>query len=181
MGFMRFLRGDSPSQPAAAGPNLAAETEAVRSIVGRLESMPPEQARFLAATAYVLARAAYADMNISDEETAVMERELGQAGLDPSQAILVVEMAKLQERTTGATSDYLVTREFRDNSSAEQRLALMRACFLVCAADDSISGTESSTLSEIANELDVPRADLTALRAEFAGKFSARFGGRSDP
>jgi uncharacterized tellurite resistance protein B-like protein len=179
MTFMRFLRGgDAPanSQPAGPTANLATETEAVRHIVGRLEAMPLEQARFLAGSAYVLARAAYADMDISPEETAVMEQELVSSGLDQSQAVLVVEMAKLQERTTGATSDFLVTREFRDNSSPEQRLALLRACFHVCAADDAISGTESGVLNEIANELDIPRADISAIRSEFGAKFSARLG-----
>jgi len=42
-----------------------------------------------------------------------------ESGLDQSQAILVAEMAKLQENTTGGTSDYLVTREFRDHSTME--------------------------------------------------------------
>jgi uncharacterized tellurite resistance protein B-like protein len=85
-------------------------------------------------------------------------------------------MAKLQEKTAGATNDYLVTREFRELATAEQRLTVLRACYHVCAADDSISGTESATLDEIANELDVPRADVTAIRASFADKFSARLG-----
>src|SRR5512140_1297271 len=140
---MRFFRpSGNPSDSTfdAAGPAgsaSAAETEAVRRIVGRLESMPGEQARYLAGIAYVLARAAYADMDISDEETSVMETELHQLGLDEPQAVLVVEMAKLQERTTGATSDYLVTREFRDISTPEQRLGLLRACFHVCSADEA--------------------------------------------
>jgi uncharacterized tellurite resistance protein B-like protein len=173
--FMRFL--GSRSDPASTPPaNLAAETEAVRGIVNRLESLPPDQARLLAGMAYVLARAAYADMAISDEETAAMEEELVASGLDDAQAVLVVEMAKLQEKTTGATSDYLVTREFRDLSTPEQRLTVLRACFHVCASDDAISGSESATLAEIANELDVPRADVTAIRASFAEKFSARLG-----
>jgi uncharacterized tellurite resistance protein B-like protein len=174
LSFLRFLAGRQPDAPAPAAPSPDTETAAVRKIVARLETMPIEQARFLAATAYVLARAAYADLDISAEETAVMERELVNLGIDESQAVLVVEMAKLQERTGGGTSDYLVTREFRDRSTPEQRLVLLRACFLVAAADDAISGAESSTLDQIASELDVPRADLTKVRAEFAKKFSAR-------
>lgn len=183
MSFLRFLGGrEVATQPAARQPAVpsqlpadpVSETEAVRKIVARLESMPLDRARFLAGTAYVLARAAYADLDISTEETAVMEHEVTAAGIDESQAVLVVEMAKLQEKTTGATSDYLVTREFRDNTTAEQRLAVLRACFLVCAADDAISGSESSVLDQIADELDVPRADVSALRSEFAKKFSAR-------
>jgi uncharacterized tellurite resistance protein B-like protein len=175
MSFMRFLAGraadTAPEQPA-----LTAETEAVRRIVTRLEAMPPEQARLLAGMAYVLARAAYADLEISDAETAAMEQELKGSGLDEPQSVLVVEMAKLQEKTAGGTSDYLVTREFRELSTPEQRLTVLRACFRVCAADDSISGTESSTLDEIASELDVSREELSAVRAEYADKISARMG-----
>jgi uncharacterized tellurite resistance protein B-like protein len=162
MSFMRFL-GSRPGEPANAQPSgpvpLAAETEAVRRIVSRLEALPPEKARLLAGMAYVLARAAYADMEISDAETAAMELELSGSGLDQSQAILVVEMAKLQEKTAGGTSDYLTTREFRELSTPEQRLTVLRACFRVCSADDAISGTESTTLDEIASELDIPRED----------------------
>lgn len=179
MSFLRFL-GSRPGQtvPAAApaGPDLSGETDAVRRIVTRLEALPADQARLLAGMAYLLARAAYADLEISDAETAAMEQVLTESGLDQSQAILVAEMAKLQEKTTGGTSDYLVTREFRDHSTMDQRITVLRACYRICAADDSISGTESSTVDEIAIELELSHEDAAAVRAEFAGKLSARFG-----
>jgi uncharacterized tellurite resistance protein B-like protein len=179
MSFMRFL-GNRSADPANAGfaapVDATAETEAVRHIVARLEALPPEQARLLAGMAYVLARAAYADMDISDAETAAMEAELAGSGLDPAQAVLVVEMAKLQEKTGGGTSDYLVTREFREHSTPEQRIALLRACYHVAAADESITSMENSTLVEIASELDLSHEDAAAVRADFADKISARFG-----
>ena len=179
MSFMRFL-GSRPGQPShgdAAPPTpLSDETEAVRRIVARLEALPPDVARLLAGTAYLLARAAYADLEISDAETAAMEEELTASGLDPSQAVLVVEMAKLQEKTSGGTSDYLVTREFREHSTIEQRMTVMRACYRVCAADDAISGTETATIDEIASELEISRQDAATVRAEFASRLSARFG-----
>ncbi|MFI5259474.1 MAG: TerB family tellurite resistance protein [Candidatus Limnocylindrales bacterium] len=181
---MRFL-GSRPGEPAGAEAtatqSLAAETEAVRRIVARLEALPPDKARLLAGMAYVLARAAYADMDISDAETDAMAQELSASGLDQSQAVLVVEMAKLQEKTGGGTNDYLVTREFRELSTMEQRMVVLRACFRVCAADDAISGMESATLDEIASELDIAREDLHAVRAEFADKFSARLGFGTSP
>ncbi len=179
MSFMRFL-GNRPGDPAGteapAPSSLASETEAVRHIVARLEALPPDKARLLAGMAYVLARAAYADMEISEPETDAMEQELTASGLDQSQAVLVVEMAKLQEKTAGGTADYLVTREFRELSTVEQRMMVLRACFRVCAADEAISGNESATLDEIASELDISRDDLHDVRAEFAEKFSARLG-----
>lgn len=176
MSFLKFLGAQPAASAPVQRPDLDNETEAVRRIVARLESLPPETARSLAGMAYVLARAANADMNISDVETAAMVQELAGSGLDEAQAVLVVEMAKLQELTTGGTSDYLVTREFRERSSMEQRIALLRACYHIAAADDSISSMESSTLVEIASELDISHEDATRIRVEFADKISARFG-----
>jgi uncharacterized tellurite resistance protein B-like protein len=175
MSFMRFLGRSGPEGPDANA-QVEAETEAVRRIVARLEALPPETARLLAGMAYVLARAAYSDLAISETETASMEEELVGSGLDKSQAVLVVEMAKLQEITSGGTSDYLVTREFRELASQEERLAVMRACYRVASSDESITSMENASLKEIASELDISGEDLAAIRAEFADKISARFG-----
>jgi uncharacterized tellurite resistance protein B-like protein len=173
MTFRRFLGLHTAApRPPQADP---AETETVRRIVARLESMPPERARLLAGMAYVLARAANADYEISDVETATMERVLVEdAGIDEAQAVLVVEMAKLQARSAGETEDYLVTREFRQAATVEQRLAVLRACYAVGAADESISSTESATLDQIANEFDLDAGQVRTVRAEFADRILAR-------
>jgi uncharacterized tellurite resistance protein B-like protein len=180
MSFLRFLNRDKRQEfdytPASTPADLASETQAVRDIVSRLQALPADRARFLAVIAYVLARSAYSDMQISDVETTVIERELTALGLDQAQAALVAEMAKLQEVTIGGTSDFTVTREFQQTATPEQCAMLLRACYRVCAADDSISGYESATLDQIANELKMTRADAAAIRAEFADKLSARFG-----
>ena len=180
MSFMRFLGGRPAGAPQPEAP-IDAETEAVRRIVARLETLPPDKARLLAGMAYVLARAANADLEISDVETQAIETALSGSGLDQPQAVLVAEMAKLQERTSGGTSDYLVTREFREASTAEQRIMVLRACYQVAAADGSISAMESATLDEIASELDIERPQATAVRAEFADRISARMGFRPQP
>ncbi|HVL54349.1 MAG TPA: hypothetical protein VM344_08835, partial [Vitreimonas sp.] len=85
----------------------------MRRIVGRLEALPPDVAHHLAGFAYIMSRAAHADLDISDAETRAMERFVTELGhIDEAEAVLVVEMAKLQARHHGATEDYLVTREF---------------------------------------------------------------------
>ena len=170
MALGRFLRPD----PAADDRSVAGETATVRRIVARLEALPPERARFLAGFAYVMSRAAEADFDISDVETRAMERyvvELG--GIDEAQAVLVVEMAKLQARTQGQTEDFVVTREFAEHASEEEKLALLRCCFAVSAADESISAVEASVVNEIARELDVSRDQLNAVREEFHDQISA--------
>lgn len=152
----------------------AAETATARRIVARLDALPPEEARYLACFAYVMSRAAAADFHISDEETALMEQFAIQfGGLDSSQAVLVVQMAKIQAHVHGATEDFVVTREFRDISTLEQRVALLRCCFAIGAEDGTITADEAATVNEIARELDVERDVVNAVRAEFHEQLSA--------
>ena len=181
--FRRFLGLDrrpevDPRLPvgdeAAPLPGSSAETATARRIVARLEALPPDEARYLACFAYVMSRAAAADFDISDEETALMEQFAIQfGGLDSSQAVLVVQMAKVQARVQGATEDFVVTREFREISTPEQRVALLRCCFAIGAADGTINAEEASTVNEIARELDVERDVVNAVRAEFHEQLSA--------
>lgn len=152
----------------------AGDTATVRRIVARLEAMPHDQARLAAAAAYTIARAANADLDISPEETEVIEKQLQEHGLlDEPTAVLVTEMAKLQARTVAGTEDYVVTREFKAVSTHEQRLDVLRACFAVGAASGSISAEESAIVNEIANELDIEAAELNAIRAEFHDRMSS--------
>jgi uncharacterized tellurite resistance protein B-like protein len=181
--FRRFLgldRNNAPDPRLPVGdeeapqPGSSAETATARRIVARLEALPAEEARYLACFAYVMSRAAAADLDISDDETALMERfsiEFG--GLDTSQAVLVVQMAKLQARVHGATEDFVVTREFRDISTLEQRVALLRCCFAIEAVDGTITAEEASVVNEIARELDVERDVLNAVRSEYHEQLSA--------
>ena len=180
--FRRFLGPDRgrpdprlPTGDAAPPlPDSAAETATARRIVARLEALPREEARYLACFAYVMSRAANADFDISADETALMERfAVEQGGLDEAQAVLVVEMAKLQARTQGSTEDFVVTREFRSISTPEQRLALVRCCFAIEAVDGTITAEEASVVNEIARELDIESKDVNAVRAEFHEQLSA--------
>jgi uncharacterized tellurite resistance protein B-like protein len=190
--MFRRLLGIPPAQPSAdegaleddpgprrqggarQGQGVAGETATVRRIVARLEALPPDRARYLAGFAYVMSRAAHADLHISPEETAGMEAELMAHGdVDEAQAVLVVEMAKLEARRHGATADYTVTRELARIATLDQKLALLRCCFVVGAADATISAEEASVINQIARELDVPAPLLNQVRAEFVDRLSA--------
>jgi uncharacterized tellurite resistance protein B-like protein len=176
--FDRFFKS-KPDQtvaprPAAPVPDAAGDTATVRRIVAKLEAMPPEQARLIASAAYTLARAANADLDISDEETAAIERELqDHQALDEATAVLVTEMAKLQAKTVGGTEDYVVTREFKALADDAQRVAVVRACYAVMAANGTISAEETGTVNQIADELDIDEGVLRSIRAEYHDKFSS--------
>jgi uncharacterized tellurite resistance protein B-like protein len=175
-----FGGGDLPPAPAATpsptapAPTAAeAETATVRKIVAKLESMPPDRARLLAGAAYILSRAANADLAIADDEVALMERTLVErTGVSEAEAVIVVETARQQARLFGSTEDYLVTREFKRVSTPEQRLGVLRACFLVAAADDEITSPESAVLNQIASELEIEPSDFDAVRAEHREQLS---------
>lgn len=176
----RFLGGagrpdaTAPAGARATGHDPAADTQTVRRIIAELDALPRERARFLAAFAYILTRAAAADLHISDVESSAIERLVEEhGGLPEAQAVLVAEMAHHQSLLYGATEDYLVTRQFRELSSAEERLALLRCCYVVGAADGTISAEESHALQQIARELDVEREAVNELRTEFAPQIAA--------
>ena len=170
--FGRIFGPDNP--PAAQKTEkafedaTAGETETVRRIVGRLEALPPERARLVASAAYILARAAHADLDITDAETQLIEQQLQERGmLDEPTAVLVAEMARLQARTVGDTEDYVVTREFKAITTLDQRKAMLRACFAIGAENGIITAEEASVINQIARELDLDADTVNEVRAEY--------------
>jgi uncharacterized tellurite resistance protein B-like protein len=155
----------------AAEPSAHGDTETVRRIVRQLDRLDPVQARHLAAFAYVLSRVASADLHISDVETEKIVEIVKRIGrLPEEQAVLVVEIAKSQNRLFGGTENFLVTREFRDLATDEQRAELLDCLFAVSAADDAISGEEENQIWQIASELGFSHRDYVAARLAYSDK-----------
>lgn len=182
MSFLRRVLGldapaspDLPVAPDAPLPEVpVGETKSVRRIAGELGTLPPPTARKIAAFAYLLGRTAHADLSVTDEEAAVMRDLAVQiGGLDEDAAAIVVELARLQTTREGATEDWLVAREFKAISTPDERLRLLRYCFVVAAANDEIDANEAWLINRLAEELDIPRPDLNAVRAEFHDQLSS--------
>ena len=173
--FRRFLGLPELTEPARPRPGGdPGGSESVRRLVARLDTLPPEQARFLACFAYTLARAANADSDMSAGETAVMERIVAEdGGLSAEHAAFVVELAEAQAGDVDGNDDFLVTREFLEVSTRDQRVALVRACLTVEAADGTITAEESAVANEVANELQLTSEEMAALRTEFADRIGA--------
>ena len=135
MGFLDFLKAPRDESEPGSG--------AVRRIASELAALPAEQARHVAAFAYLLGRVAHADRDISAAESdrmAELVRDTG--GLSGDQAELVVEIAKAQNRLFGHVENFLVARDFREVASDDQRHRLLDCLFAVSAADDEISSEE---------------------------------------
>ena len=164
---------DEPLVPRPAPPPDT-DTETIRRIAAQLQELPMERRRFIGGFAYVLGRAAHADLSVTPDEVEFMERTVAEIGeLPPAQAVLVVEIARAQAELQGATEDYLVTREFAAAASREDRERLLRLAFSVTAADHSITAEESAELNEIGKELGFTAGDVDKVRVDFADQLSA--------
>jgi uncharacterized tellurite resistance protein B-like protein len=141
---------------------------ALRDMLDALDRLEPERARHLARFAYLLGRVAHADQHVSAAETAAMERLVQEEGeLAGDQAVLVVGLAKSSNLLFGGTDNFLVAREFAEQASREQKLALLRCLFAVSAVEGNISILEEREIQRIARELRLEHADLLTLRLEY--------------
>ena len=163
MGWKDWLKGGTSQDEGGSA------SGAVRRIAAELAAMPEEQARYLAAVAYLLGRVAHADEHISEAETARMEALVLEAGaVSPSQVTLVVEIAKAQNRLFGHVENFLVTRELRDLATGEQRRRLLDCLFSVAAAEEGISAQEEAQVRQIASELGFSHAEYVEARAAWS-------------
>jgi uncharacterized tellurite resistance protein B-like protein len=145
----------------------SATHDPLRDVVDALDRVEPERARHLARFAYLLGRVAHADSHVSAEETAAMEALVrDEGGLTPELAVLVVGLAKSNNRLFGGTADYLVAQEFAASASYAEKLALVRCLFAVATTDDAISMAEETEIHRITNQLRIEPRDLTTLRLQ---------------
>ena len=164
MKLIRDWLGQSSPAPTAS----ESENETIREITRKLDQLPVEQARYMATFAYILGRAAHADLDISEEETRAMEEILVREGeLAPDLAIIVVQMAKSQNLLFGGTENYLVTREFKKMSTQGQRKNLLQCLFAVSSSDDSISVVEDNEIRQVSKELGITHSELISIRSSF--------------
>jgi uncharacterized tellurite resistance protein B-like protein len=144
------------------------DVDAIRRISEALDRLPPDRARFVAAFAYLLGRVAYADREVTADETRTMERlVVDRMELPEEQAALVVQIARAQNLMFGGTEDFLVARQFAGMASHEQKLALLDCLYAVSAADQSVTVVEDNEISRIVNELRLEHADLVAARTRY--------------
>jgi uncharacterized tellurite resistance protein B-like protein len=168
MSFLKVLglEGDIPGKA-----RNEEETATVRRIVRELDELPRDRARYVAIFAAILARVAYADLDISEVETEKMEEIVQQyGGLSPEHAILVVQIAKSQNALLGGTENFLLTREYHQLASSEEIEQLLHCLFAVAAADGTISVTEEERIRQIATELGVGHREYVDIRSRYSAK-----------
>lgn len=169
MSILTFLGLGSRSKQSSSSEH----SDAVREIVDALDNIDEERANFIASFGCMLSRVANADQEIAPAEIKAMERILvAQCQLSPEQAALVVKMAKVRNELFGGTDDFLVTREFRQIASYDQKLALLDCLFAVSAACDDVSTVEDNQVHQIATEIGVEHPDFIKVRLAWKDRLS---------
>ena len=142
--------------------------ESLRELLEALDRLEPSRARYLARFAYLLGRVAHADQHVSAEETQTMEQLVALEGeLSKEQAMLVVALAKSSNLLFGGTDNFLIAREFANEATRDQKLALLRCLFAISATEGDISVVEEREIQRIARELRLEQSDLLSLRLEY--------------
>ena len=162
MSLLRFLGIEGGSKGRESEPASLAE------ITTQLEALPAEEARFVAAFSYLLARVAGADLRTDNTERDAIARRLETfAEIAPPQASLLAETAIRAAEMHSATDDHLVARTFRDLSEEPERIRLIRCLYAVAAADELISTVEDNEIFEVARAIGLRQTDVVAVRAGF--------------
>lgn len=150
-----------------------ADPRAVQAISTRLQTLPEEEARYLAAFAYVLARTAYADLEVSDREVEAMHGIVqAHTQLGRDHAVLVVELATSQARTLGGTQDFVVTKLLGQIATPEQRMEVLDCILAVAAADDLIVGEEEKEIRLISKQMGISDKAFLAALSKYRDKRS---------
>ena len=152
---------------------LPGQDDALDPMVRELKGLDPADARYIAAFAYLLSRAAHADHHLSDKEREEMERLIiERARLDPSRAHLVIALATAQSMAVRGTQDFVVTREFARVATPEQKRALVDCLFAVTAADEAIITAEDNEIRRVASEIGVEHGDFVTIRQRYRDRLA---------
>jgi len=150
------------------------EPASLAEISAQLEALPPEEARFVSAFSYLLARVAAVDLSTDGVERDAMRKRLEDfAGVDATRAALLSEAAIRAAETYSASDGHLVARAFRDMSEEPERIRLLRCLYAVAAADENISAVEDNDIFEVARAIGVRQSDVVAVRSEFKNQLGS--------
>jgi uncharacterized tellurite resistance protein B-like protein len=149
------------------------EDDALSHIARALGEMDPAEARYVAAFAYLLSRAAHADHHLSDAERDEIERLIAErAQLSPDRARLVTEMVTAQSMKLRGTQDFPVSLEFARIATAAQKRALVDCMFAVSAADKSIITAEDNEIRRVASEIGLEHGDFVTIRGRYRDRLA---------
>lgn len=154
---------DAPTDPG----------DALEPLARALQELDPTEARYVAAFAYLLSRAAHADHHLAEAERAAIQQLIAErAELAPDRARLVTDLATGQSMAVRGTQDFVVSREFARIATPAQKRALIDCLFAVSAADQSIITAEDNEIRRVASEIGLEHVDFVTIRQRYRDRLA---------
>lgn len=134
----------------------------------RLQYLPHERARFVAAFAGLLMRVAYADRQISQAEGVTLRRLLAaQAGLSADEARTVADIATRQATSSDGIDYALLTRAFNEVASDTEKERLIDCLYAIATAEGSVSVAEDEEIRAVSHALLLSHEQFIAIRHRY--------------
>lgn len=170
LGFKGTTDAPTAEAPAAgAGAPVLPVDGHVERIAEAMDALPEDEARYLAAFAYLLCRVAYADGVISKVEVQRMSRILQDfSSLTAKQTDLVLKLAKHENFKADDEVGRKVSEAFAEMAGMGARSDFVGCLYAVAAADDEVHGIEDETVMRIGEELGVAGPEVQRIRAAYA-------------
>ena len=132
----------------------SAIAENASQLLTLLERHDPDRSHFISTFSHALARVAFADRSVAQEERQVMRQALlSTSGLSEPEVDLVVELAMAQVRMSHGEERIPAIKPF----SVVQRDQFVSSLFAVANADGTMTQEERSEIAAIARELGFPQ------------------------
>ena len=117
----------------------------------------------------MLGKVSYADMEISEEEQDRMRSLfIEELNLDADKADLLLSLLVNHRVQLFSVEDYIYSRLCNEVCDFEEKTHLLRAMFIVAAADGAISQEEDAAIYAAAKSLRLSHKDFIAVRRQFA-------------
>jgi tellurite resistance protein len=124
-------------------------SEGTSRMLNLLEKHDPNAANYLATFSFALARIAYADGKVSDEERNAMRRILNEvAKLEPAEVEFIMEMSMMQKRAKSRI-DNRIKNPVLDTERAEH---FLNSLYAIAQADGKATSEELIEIETIAAE-----------------------------
>ena len=131
------------------------------------ESLEDEQLIKIACMAGLLARVAYSDMDVKEEEKEMIQQTLEKKlGLESKTAKLVSQIAIDEIQELSGLEDYLYGEALIKILDVQERYRLLESLFIIAASDQDVSNYESEEIRIICKSLNLEQKHFLSARAK---------------
>lgn len=160
MGFFDFFNNDS---------NI--EVQKYSTLFTELSAKFPEVSEdellMMSCIAGLFARVAYIDFDLDDKEMIKIQKLIGDWKFSHSiNAKVVAQLAVENIKEMAGLENHLFVNPLKESLSKDERFDIVKALFLVAAADGSVDSVESEEIRRINKGLELSQQHFIAARAE---------------